>query len=1200
VTRHPAARILNDATSQRDRVLGAPDPDSVAVDGRSLAELLAFAAGYGALIRFYDLNNQPAGDWAAFFAADPAVGYALQLAIDLPEVETALRDLLRDTRESGDAETRGAKLRRLLAAIVHLLAILDRDWPGGGDGETRLRKHRLRGHHPTLQPGLQRVQQHLARHSVDDGIRHHFDGWGRTLIALIETLLGELLSAIERARAEAEDGLIAALQTGDHAPQAALYNAFAILFDEQRATLNRFPRRFVDFYYGSVLDQHGLAAQPDSLFLTFTRAPGATQASVPHGALFSAGTDAQGAAINYAAQAALEVTPASVTRLSVHRVTHLPWTPGSDPLVPTGVLSGDVALAAGGLAAFPLFGANEAGTYGALTLKRATLGFCVSSPTLMLTAGTRSVEIGLAISWRSGPLMQAQADTADPFALADMLAQAIATSFHLHYSTAGGWMAVDAFTVTPELLAGGGDATLFSILFELPPDAPPLVALSTPPAKGAPPPTHPASAFPEVPEQPAVLGGLKLTGAQESAAFAILSQLQIDSVFVQVDVTRFDALTLATPNGPVDPAQNFALLGLPPAQYAALEIGAPELFAKALDRLSVTIDWAGLPVTSTGFKGYYQGYRIDADGAVATSTLFDNCSFQIGFSVTNPGRWDVGSGAQPLFRTLTPGGSGGAAGDASAAPTPDGALARTSTLAVPGVTPMTPPPYYSATTTALNLTLLAPSYAFGNMLYSANLMAATAAQTAAASAAARGGRHPPAPPPPPPPPLPNPPWLPMASGVSVDYGASAQLDLTVPMTFKTPGAPPPSASGAPPLELEFWHIDPFGSLTPPIAADSGTAGLLPRIDAHAALYIDLSVQVEQVALLFILQAGPDGWWDDPPAMVWEQVIDGNWVPLVLLGDTTEGLRNSGIVTLELLRDPGGRPRLRVRARGVTSNAPVVQAVIANAVSTQWVGPGGAEGLGSPLPVATVKAAVDPLPGIGSIDQPMQSFGGRPPATGRDFQMWMAERLRHKGFGIDGWDYARLALAAVPSLWQVAVVPATDEKTGARSPGSVWLVAVAGPETPNISDPTIPSIDLATLAEIGETLQGVISPFIQLSVTNPPYLRLKVSAQISFSDANTGAYWVEKLQAELIKWLSPWPDSSLGPRPQRYYTRRAVSEFIRSRPYVRGIEQFDIAPEDTPPRSGWVYLTSALVHDLTAAPQTPATQRAGQALIGVGG
>ncbi len=1188
------ARILNDATSQLDRDRGAPAPERVDVDGRSLAQLLAFAADYGELIRFYDLNDQPVGDWSSFFAADPVIGYAMQLAIDPGAVELALRDLIRSAHAAREPAARLRLIRRILAALVRLLAILEGEWPGGGDAEARLRSHRRQHNRPELDRCLSAVQRHLALNSVEAGIGPGPDAWGRRLLDLIETVVDAVLAAIERERDAASEKLILSLQSGDHAPQAALYNAFAILFAEQRATLNRFPRRFVEFYYGDIIDQHGLAAHPDTLFLTFTRAKDAEQASVPHGALFSAGTDAEGAAINYAAQSALEVTAARVTRLSVHRVTHLHQAHSSDPLVPTGVLSGDVALPGGTAprAPFPLFGANQAGTYGALTLTRATLGFCLASATLMLGGGARTITIALAVSRRSGPLaaLSRAADgdreaPSDGMMAAQRLASAIEESFHLHYSTAGGWMAVDGFTVTPSALPGSDSAFLFSIRFELPPDAPPLVAVSTPPTKGAPPPTHPASAFPKVPDQPAVLGGLNLSGAAESAAFAILSTIEIDAVSLDVSVAGFDRLSLATPNGPVDPQQNFAILGLPPVQYAALEIAAPELFAKAMDRVAVNIAWAGLPVTSTGFKGYYQGYVLDADGAVASDPLFDNGCFQVAFALANPGRWTVAGTAQPLFRTVAATGGGGTGPAQPPAAVADAPLARGSRLELPGVVPATPPAYYSAATTHLRLTLVAPDYAFGNVLYSSNLMAASAAQSSAARAAARRGPH--GPPPPPPPPLPNPPWLPMASGITVDYSASAQLDLRSGMARATPAATGATA----PIEIEFWHVDPFAALTPPVGPDSGTAGLLPRLDAHAALYIDLSVPVDQVALLFILQAGPDGWWDDPPAMVWEQRIADDWVPATLLGDGTEGLRNSGIVRLQLRTDPqSGHPRLRVRARGVADKAPIVQAVIANAVSASWVGPGGAAGLGRPLPIGSIAKAVAPLPGIASIDQPMESFGGRPPATGRAFQTWMAERLRHKGYGIDAWDYARLALAAVPSLWQIAVVPAIDANSGARDPGAVWLVAVAGPETPNITDPTIPSIDLATLAEIGETIEAVISPFVRLTVTNPPYLRLKVSAQLSFSDGNTGAYWIERLQAELVKWLSPWPDPAIGPRPARYYTRRAVSEFIRGRPYVRGIDRLDIAPETSPPRGGWVYLTSALQHDLTAASALPGASR----------
>lgn len=1196
-----ASPILNDATSQLDRVRGAPAPEKVEVDGRSLAQLLAFAAGYGALIGFYDLEDNLDGNWAAFFAADPSVAYAIHAALDLPEIEAALKEMLKAARDADDHPGRLAPLRRLLAALARLLAILDRSWHEAGDGEAQVRTHQLRGRHEALGDRLGRLQRHLSHHSLDHGLHDHFEGWGRTLIDLIGDAVTELIAALSRGASEAAASLEQSLRSGRHAPQAALYNAFVLLFIEQRRTLNRFPRRLVDFYYGDVLDQHGLAAEPDTLFLTFTRAQGVDQASVPRGALFSAGTDSSGAAIDYAAETALEVTPASVEGISLHRVTHVRLAPDPDIPVPTGVLSGTVNLKpspAEAKTGFPMFGTTKAGRFGRLDMMPTTLGFCVTSPTLMLAGGRRRIEIGLALSYRFAMLAGVEAllreSEGGRLSIAQFLARAIQSNFRLDYSTAGGWVTVEEFTVTPPPVSEGDQAALFLIGFELPADAPPLVALSTPPAKDAPPPNCPAGAWPADQDIPAIVGGLRLAGVKQSVVFAILSMIEVDAVFVDVEVEGLDQLVLTTPNGPADASQNFALLGLPPAQYSALKIHAPELFVKTIDRISVSIDWAGLPVTSTGFEGYYQNYLLDADGQVAPAPLFDNASFQVAFSVDNPGSWDVAGTPLWLFRTAAPTPTPEGAGPAdpvicSPEPAPDLPVLRTSVLMAPGVKPITASPYYNPATSTLDLALVAPDYAFGNILYSINLMAASTALSAAAIAAARGSAPPPSPTPMPPPALPNPPWLPMASALSVDYAASASLVLDGPGAVPSAsggGSPAPSASGDPePVGLGFWHIGPFDALTPPTAPDGGNPGVLPHVTADAALYIQLSAPVTQISLLFILSAGPDGWWDDPPAMSWEQYVDGRWIEATLLGDSTEGLRNSGIVTLALRAVAGsGKPRLRVRALGPADNAPSVQAVIANAVSARWVGPGGAEGLGSPLPAGTIKKAVDSLAGVASIDQPMQSFGGRPPAVGRDFQKWMAERLRHKGFGIDAWDYARIALEAAPSLWQVAVVPAVDEKTGEPAPGTVWLVAVAGPDTPNITDPTIPSTDLATLAEIGEALQAVISPFIRLAVTNPPYLRLKVTAEISFSDQNTPAHWIERLQGELVNWLSPWPpDSALGTRPQRYYTRRAVAEFIRQRPYVRGVDRFGIRPETDAPGVGYYYLTSAKEHALTAAP-----------------
>ncbi|MES2442407.1 MAG: hypothetical protein V4574_06220 [Pseudomonadota bacterium] len=1368
-----AAHILNRATSQNDRKEGAPAPEGVNVDDRSLAQLLAFAANYGALICFYDLDNTPNGDWVEFFATDPAIAEALHASLNLPEIERMLRELLKEARRVIGHPGRVKPLMRIFKVVARLLAILDRAQIRLGDIEAMLKRfvpeHRSDG----VRDPLKRLRGHIDGGSLEqdlagDGDEGRDGKWHGTLIDILEDLAGSLIDELRSGIAGAQAALEKSLEIAEHEPQGALYNAFVAMFIESRAEMNKFPRRLVDFYYGDVLDQQALAPTPDQLFLTFTQTAGVDQASVPRGALFPAGEDSKGAAINYAATTSLEVTPAAVSEVSVHRVTHtkIDIGGGLNVSVPSGVLAGTVKLDPGNPNAatpFPLFGGPDAQPVGNLTMQRATLGFCIASPVLMLTGGHRTVEIGLTVSLLTPPSPSGPHLPGMIKGDVDALSAAIQKTLSLHYSTAGGWMLVEEFHVTPSLMLGSDDgATLFTVAFQLPPDAPPLVSLTETAPANAPPPTLPAGTFPDEPQQPAVVANLNLDGGvQQDGAFMLLSQVQFEHISLDVFVDGLEQLTLTTPNGPADTSQNFSVFGLPPAQYSALEIYAPELFVKPIEALSVSITWVGLPVTSTGFKGYYQNYLLDADGNTSTTSLFDNTSFRVGFSVDNPGYWDVADGPSSyLFQTgpdttgTTPPPSSGAY-PASQPPAPAAPVRRTSWLGVRGIGTQTAPAYYNPTASALKVTLAEPVYAFGNILYTSNLMAASMSQTAAAlenarnhdaqtsggasaqvanlakvnatapdknytqtvstavhsavssltgeamaavqqgvaqsgaptdtqagwltdlekaisaaaaaSASAKGswwgkllgqskaatdvaavvdsvkawiatheaalGEHaapaigraqsllsaagnvaathsaaaaqpvavarpsiaaasqqaqvvvlPPA--------LPNPPWLPMASSVKVNYAASINAPITVigddmpALSGSATINPAVTASDGNPLALDFWHIGPFGVLKTPTPASTGGVSVLPPVEGDAALYIQLSVPVDQISLLFVLEAGPNGWWDDPPTIRWEQRIGGVWQDCKLLDDTTGGLKNSGIVTLGLIvpLNAAKAPRLRARAIGTTENAPMVQCVIANALTARWEGPGGAAGLGTPLAAGTITKSQSSLAGIASIAQPMASFGGSPPAIGPAFQMWMAERLRHKGYAIDSWDYARIILAAVPSLWQAAVVPAINETDGQREPGMVWIVAVAGPNTPNVSDATVPQVDLATLSEIGDTLRLCTSSFAQVAVTNPPYLRLIVTATVEFTADDTSAFWEDQLNTDLIAWLSPWPPSpTLGKRPDDYYTRRSIAEFIRGRSYVLGIASLEITPEATAGGNGHFYLTSATQHAITTAP-----------------
>ncbi|MFA5964706.1 MAG: hypothetical protein WC804_11870 [Sphingomonas sp.] len=1398
-----ATRILNGATSQDDRVAGAPAPDEVAVDGRSLAQLIAFAVRYGALVNFYDLQDCSQGDWVPFFATDRSVILATHAALDLTSIE---RDL---QRQLARAQRDPWRLDGVITVLARLLAILDQSAIPPADGEAHLRHPDIHRRDDALGDPLRRLDRHLGGDALEQALERHRAArdsrWHDSLFEILDDLAVTLIAALRRGHLAAIAALEVSLDTDGHAPQAALWNSFAKLFSEARTELNSFPRRLVDFYYSDVLRQRGLSAQPDQLFLTFTPAQPTDQASVPRGAQFPAGTDAAGAAINYAADTALEVTPAKVIGLSVHRIAK----PGigdfaAGDVSPT-VLSGEVVLdpdAPETLKPFPMFGGALGAENGSLEMKPAKLGFSISSPVLMLVGGVRTIEIGLVIVTRDFTDADDDASAPQPDAtwqppgqdarllnLAELVALSLRQTFAFYYSTAGGWIEIDGFAVTAQLAQTIDDRSRFVISFTLPADAPPLVATETKLVGDPPPGLLPIDNFPDPLQAPTVIGNLRADASSSPAALQLaaikqapaLQRLEIGAVEIAVFVEGLTGVKLTTPTGQADTSRNFAVFGLPPTRDSALDITAPELFVKAIDTLSVVINWAGLPVTSTGFKGYYQDYVLDADGNVSPSPLFDNRSFRATFSLVNPGPWlvDRSAPSQALFATeplvlttagatlpgfMMPAATRPSAPPPPPEPDPAAPLASDVRLRVPIAPPVDGvPAYYNPATSALRLTLAAPAYAFGNILYTSNLMAASTAlgQTSVAGLAggsdgkrstgalrdlsrtnaeapesgylatlapavdtalsamtgealvavkqaiANGGApadaqaslladleaalgdvtthagtlwqrlarrgatpgqaatvlsnlvawlaanehafgagakapldqahgildmattiatsHAAAADQPVavarpniaaavqvalagltallPPSMPNPPWLPMASGLAVNYTASGRYEIAPTPTptpsranSRLPGsreqwAALASTDATPPTPSEtvtFMHVEPFDKAKAPVT--TGWVGLLPAVERHDALYIQLSQPVPQVALLFILAADSDGWWSNPPATEWAQHADGAWQRITVLGDGTNRLSNSGIITIQLLPDqPPDKPiRLRVLACGDTSNAPLVKAVIANALTASWVGPGGADALGIPLPAKTISKTSTSLTNIGTIDQPMQSFGGRPPATGSAFQMWMAERLRHKGYGITGWDYQRLVLEAEPSLWQVAVVPAVDGFTGLAAPGKVWVVAVAGPNTPNVVDPTVPLVDLTTLSNIGDRLEKCVGPFVTLAVTNPPYLRLRVTAECHFSDGDTPDYWSIRLKADLTKWLSPWPDEALGPRPANYYTRRAIADFVRHRPYVLGVASLEVAPEVDEAGLGWYFLTSSLTHVVTPIlPASPA-------------
>ncbi|MEA3063768.1 MAG: hypothetical protein QOJ27_196 [Sphingomonadales bacterium] len=736
--------VLNGAPTQLDRARSAPKPNAVKVDGRSLADLLAFAPDYGALISFYDLSDVPDGDWSAFFLGDPSIGQALA-SLDPAGIEAVLDRLLAALRDAGSFETRLERLREVIAVILRLIRIQGRERTNQADVERALAGLIGSDRRDLLTAPARRLAFHLGGAPLEHRLRHGGDDWFRQLLDLIEALVAALVTVLDQEREAALAALEASFEDSSHPPQSGLYDAFARLFRHAQDSINTFPERLIRFYQSEVLRQTSRAGTPDSVYLAFTPAQGFARVELPRFTRFLAGTDADGESIAYALDSALSIDAASVESLRTLTVTEMPGQGAFS--IPAQVLTGTVALADTMpriAEPFPLFGNTSTGTDGVLTTALASLGFVVASPALMLTGGTRTVTLRLTVAPRSmaelTTLLESLGAAAGGMAPEDVFTALMGAAFALRYSTAGGWVDIKRYDVRYP----APDSLCFNLSFMLGPDADPFVALSTgaagtnaaAPAEDE---TVPGTDMPALVanllQDPVVLSSP--AGSVTAYPYALLSKMRLSALAIDVGVGGLADLQASTPAGPVDTSQPFLLFGSPPVKGATLEIAAPELFAKRINSFKLAIEWFGLPTNSKGFQGYYQAYVIDVDGKPATpKNKFDNQSFMVRLAVHNPGWWNFcdGPSAHYLFRTKP--------GDP--VPCPDGTLEPGSFFNAPIKPRLRLPAYYDPKLSAVRLRLDRPDTAFGNILYAPNVMAASVRLTAAASACAqRCGHDPP-------------------------------------------------------------------------------------------------------------------------------------------------------------------------------------------------------------------------------------------------------------------------------------------------------------------------------------------------------------------------------------------------------------------------------------------------------------------------
>jgi hypothetical protein len=182
------------------------------------------------------------------------------------------------------------------------------------------------------------------------------------------------------------------------------------------------------------------------------------------------------------------------------------------------------------------------------------------------------------------------------------------------------------------------------------------------------------------------------------------------------------------------------------------------------------------------------------------------------------------------------------------------------------------------------------------------------------------------------------------------------------------------------------------------------------------------------------------------------------------------------------------------------------------------------------------------------------------------------------------------LERFPQLWKVRALPARG--AGGAAAGSVLVVVVAGPDGNESADATVPRASSALLGAVQGYLEERASPFAAIQVVNPVYVRVRVRAEVAFRVAggrgDEGGS-VDRLNADLVAWLSPWSPDAEWAADHGCALEADVSRFIRSRPYVDALLGLEISHAPAPETLEWYFLTSAPRHDLREGPFTGGRQ-----------
>lgn len=883
---------------------------------------------------------------------------------------------------------------------------------------------------------------------------------------LVEQLSAQLLNCLLQVQKNLNqknwDELVS---TENHPPHIGMLYGFLKAYEKVQNQLNTLPKRHLDFYYKSILQQDKRAVGADDVYVFFKLKEEVETLELPKGTKLLAGTDPGGKALEYGTKSNTYLNSAEITDLKTLLVEASPYIAPLNRLSAiSGIYQADIEPTpmdelAVQKTAWKLFGS-------ATENKSAAIGWAWASPVFLSSGGQRSYQLQFectASSAKNCRLLLQELAKEDIQSEEELFFNFFHETLELRISGTENWFSIESYT-TEFLRFLKGESNSIQINFQLKENDPAWVAYSN-------------KVHGDIYNTNFPIVEILLKGDSIYYPYSFLKELEWERLGVKLEVEDFRDVMVYNKHGLVDTSSSFPLLGVNPLQHDSFYIGSKEWANKNITELDLSIDWQQLP--HPNFKSHYEDY---------SSLSIADDSFKISIpSSTNPQ-------PLPLFSLNEE----------------DELLANTNWMdislnkaakdlkeGIELINPTTSPSAF------VQFTLLSPEGGFGSNHYNEELILFS--QRKARDRKNKLDLLPP-----------KTPFVPYAKSIRLAYQCESSINLK-------------SINNGSAAPFDFFHIHPHGLIKEADQNRYLSNRILPSLENRAYLYVGIKKLTVGAAfsLYFKIEESGTDYKEDLELKL-EYLSGNSWLEVEnddILKNSIEGGQASGTL---LFKVPQGistkhsfydssKKWIRLSVDGNSSTiVGKCNFVQPNVARASRVINGDIEHI-MPIKPGVVNGLLPKTKYIEAIYQPMPSFGGKVKELEEEFYQRISNQLGHKNRLVRPGDFKKMIFDNFDNISWVSVATASKYPKAIKA-GEIHLVIL--PDFINLADIQQLKLKNRRLEEIWNFANQHCYPGIEIKVISPQIEQVEVYVDIilnRFMDSPS----IKELTEIINKSIAPW-------------------------------------------------------------------------------